>query len=177
MPRVVGHAEIGPAGGNAADGADLGGERQHVRHAFVGGYGCQPVGYSDAEIDNGVRREFQGSATQNEQSFIKRKLRKRSQRHDDISAECRLVVDAFALHVEFLGILGDDDIVDENARHLDRLRMQRSCFRDIFHLSDDDAAGISWPPGRPGSASRKAPSFSMEILPRSSAFVPRIRPT
>ena len=71
---VVGHAEIGPAGRYAAYGADLGGERQHVRHAFMRSDRCKPVGYPDAQIDHGFCREFQGCAAQDEQSLVEGKL-------------------------------------------------------------------------------------------------------
>ncbi len=53
---VVGHPEVGPAGGYATHAANLGGERQHVRYAFMRGDGCKPVGYPDAQIDHGFCR-------------------------------------------------------------------------------------------------------------------------
>ncbi len=46
------------------------------------------------------------------------------------------------VHAVHLGRIGDDDAIDEDARHLDVLRLDRAVGDDALDLRDDDAAVV-----------------------------------
>ena len=66
----------------------------------------------------------------------------RRRRHADLAGERRAVGLGERLHV-VLGLLGDDDAVDEDAGDLHLPRIERAALGDALDLRDDDAARVA----------------------------------
>ena len=72
---------------------------------------------------------------------------------------------------------GDDDAVDQHARHLDRARGRAAALGDALDLGDDDAAGVACAAIAIARLSSVSASRSMVMLPSGSAVVPRMSAT
>jgi hypothetical protein len=139
--RVDRGAEVEPARGDAADDARLGGERQQVEHLLLGGDVGDALGHADAEVDDRVALELERGPARDHLARAERERRERAHRHPQLAGERGAVLRRERLHV-VLGALGDDDAVDEDARHLDLARVQRAALGDALDLRDHDAAAV-----------------------------------
>ena len=112
--RVGGRAEAQAAGGHAADGARLDGQRDQVQDPLLVGHGGDALGYPDAEVHDRVDLQQHRGAARDHLARVQRR-RARRLRHDAHLARVRgVVVLVERLHVRG-DAAGDDDAVDEDA--------------------------------------------------------------
>ena len=119
--RIGGRAEAQTAGGHAADGARLDGQRDQVQDPLLVGHGGDALGYPDTEVHDRVDLQQHRGAAGDHLARVQRR-RARRLRHDAHLARVRGVV----VLVERLHVRGDaardDDAVDEDAGDADLLR-------------------------------------------------------
>ena len=127
---------------HAADHARLGGQRHQVDHLLLGGNRGDALGHADAEIDDGVRLQLQRGAARNDLALAHRHRLQRRHRHADLAGEGGAVGLGERLHV-ILGLLGDDDAVDQDAGDLHLPRVERAALGDALDLDDDEAARVA----------------------------------
>ena len=89
--RVARGAEVEAAGRHAADDARLGGQRQQVDDALLGGDVGDAFGHADAEVDDAVAPQLDRGAARDDLALLQRQRRRRAERHADLAAEGRAV--------------------------------------------------------------------------------------
>ena len=134
-------AEIHAAGGNAADQARFGRQRDEIGDLFLVGDGRDALGHADAEIDDAVWLEFERCASCDDFSRAILHRRKRSRARAYLRGIGGIVLRGECLPVVFG--LRHDDAIDEYARYLHLAWIERAAFGDTLDLRDDDAAGIA----------------------------------
>ena len=138
--RVGGGAEAQPTGRQAADRPGLDRERDEVEDALLAGHRRDLLWDADAQIHDGVDLQQHRGPTRDDLAGVERGRDGRGR----VDADCARVrgVEGLRerLHVRVGG--GDDDAVDEDARHADLARREHVASRDLLDLNDDDAARV-----------------------------------
>ena len=127
--RIGGRAEAQAAGGHAADGARLDGERDQVQDPLLAGHGGDALGYPDPEVHDRVASS--AASRRGGRSPCARPAPSRPSRSDTTrtSPDVRGVVAlGERLHVRGAAA-GDDDGVDEDAGDADLARRQQVASR------------------------------------------------
>ena len=132
-------AEGGARGEHAADGAGLGRQRDEGRELLFVGDGGDALRRADAEIDDAIGRQLEGGAARDDLARVERHFRHALDRHANLARQ-RWIIDDAVIHAVHLGLVGDDDAIDQNAGNLHVLRADRAGLDDALDLRDDDAA-------------------------------------
>ena len=134
-------AEARPGGEHAAHRAGLGGERDVGGHLLLVGHRRDALWRADPEIDDAVRRQFEGGAARDDLAGVEGHLLHAADRYADLPGERRVVLHA-VVHAVHLG-LGQHHAIHQDAGNAHVLGQQEAVIDDALHLRDDDAAVVA----------------------------------